>query len=274
MNWFEKLIDSLSGWMEVPTFYGWFHLMFIGIFVTLCVLSVVLAKKHRTEKSFKIVVWVSWAIMFLFEVYKQLVYSFKVRAGVPTWHYQWYAFPFQLCSTPLFVLPIIGCLKPGKFRDALMSFISTFAFFGGFVVFAYPGDVFTSLIGINIQTMVHHGLQLVTGIYFVAYNREKINYKYYLRAVYVFAVMIGIAMILNAIVPNFTEETFNMFYFSPKFPCTLPLLSLIYPKVPYLVFLLLYILGFCLVAFIIHILCMVATGKFKREKKYDEKVSN
>lgn len=266
MNWFEKILYALQGKMETPTFYGWFHCMFIAIFVTLCVLSVVLAKKHRTEKSFKIVVWVCWAVMFLFEVYKQLIYSFRLKNGVPTWDYQWYAFPYQLCSTPLYVLPIIGCLKPGRVRDALMSYISTFAFFGGFVVFAYPGDVFTSTIGINIQSMVHHGLQLVTGIYFVAYNREKINFKYYLKAVYVFVVAISVAILLNAIVPNFTTDTFNMFYISPKFPCTLPLLSLIYPKVHYIVFLLMYILGFCLAAFIIHLIYMLCTGNFKKKR--------
>ncbi len=266
MNWFEKFIYSLSGKMPRPTNYGWFHLLFIGIFVSLCVLSVFLAKKRHTEKSFKIVVWVSWAIMFLFELYKQLVYSFKLVDGVPTWRYQWYAFPFQLCSTPLYVLPIIGCLKDGKVRDALMSYISTFAFFGGFVVFAYPNDVFISLIGVNIQTMVHHGLQLVAGIYFVAYNKDKINFKYYLKAVYVFLITLAVAMILNFIVPSFTTETFNMFYISPKFPCTLALLNMIYPKVPYIVFLLIYVLGFCLAAFIIHLIYMLCTGKFKKAK--------
>ncbi len=267
MNWFEKLIYALQGKMQTPTYYGWFHCLFIAIFVALCILCVMQAKKHRTEKSFKIIVWVCWSIMFVLELYKQLIYSFRLVDGVPTWHYQWYAFPYQLCSTPLYVLPIIGCLKPGKVRDALMSYISTFAFFGGFVVFAYPGDVFVRTIGINIQTMVHHGLQLVTGIYFVAYNREKINFKYFLKAIYVFVVAIAVAMILNAIVPNFTPETFNMFYISPKFPCTLPLLSLIYPKVPYLVFLLIYILGFCLAAFIIHLIYMLCTGKFCKKRK-------
>ena len=45
-------------------------------------------------------------------------------------------------------------------------------------------------------------------------------------------------------------STFNMFFISPYFPCTLPVLSEIYPVVPYPVFLLLYVLGFITLGFI------------------------
>jgi len=66
-----------------------------------------------------------------------------------------------------------------------------------------------------------------------------------------FLVLICAAQMLNAVVPTFTDETFNMFYISWKFDCTLPVLSAIYPKVPYVVFLLLYIIGFSIAAAIV-----------------------
>ena len=44
-----------------------------------------------------------------------------------------------------------------------------------------------------------------------------------------------------------------MFYVGPYFDCTLPLLSIVYPKVPYICFILLYILGFVLISYIIYI---------------------
>jgi hypothetical protein len=46
---------------------------------------------------------------------------------------------------------------------------------------------------------------------------------------------------------------FNMFYISPFQPCTLPVLSEVYAKVPsYPVFLVIYVLGFTLVAALIY----------------------
>ena len=274
MNWFEQFIYALSGEMSTPTNYGWFHLMFIAIFIGLCVAIIFVTKKHKSEKSFKIIVWTSWAIMFLLEIYKQLVFSLSVTDGVATWKYQWYSFPYQLCSTPLSVLPIIGCLKESKFRDALMSFISTFAFFGGLVVFIYPGNVFVKTIGINLQTMIHHGLQIFIGVYFICYNKQKIDFKYFLKAIYVFLVSLSLAMILNLFAPTFTNQTFNMFYISPYFPSVLPLLDVIYAKVPYICYLLIYIFGFVLAAFIVHVVTMLFTGKFKKKEQTNEKSEN
>ena len=63
-----------------------------------------------------------------------------------------------------------------------------------------------------------------------------------------------IALILNEVMyARFTAEgithtSFNMFYISRHYDCSLPLLSAIYPKVPYPVFLLIYLLGFAVVA--------------------------
>ena len=55
--------------------------------------------------------------------------------------------------------------KEGCVKDSAMAFMMTFSLFGGLVVMAYPNDVFIETIGINLQTMIHHGLQVVLGIY-------------------------------------------------------------------------------------------------------------
>lgn len=249
MNWFERFLISLQGTMPTPTNYGWFHLMFVALAIISTVLICYFGKNAK-DKTFRRIVLIAWIVMLVLEIYKQLIYSVSEVGGNAVWDYQWYAFPYQLCSTPLYLLPFVAFMKEGKTRDSIMSFLSTFAMFGGLVVFIYPNDVFISTIGINIQTMVHHGLQIVLGIYFMVYNRKKLNWMYFLRGVYVFGVMLGIAMLLNIVLYHTVMvnngESFNMFYISPYFPCTLPVLSMIYAKVPYAVFLLIYIFGFIL----------------------------
>ena len=71
-----------------------------------------------------------------------------------------------------------------------------------------------------------------------------------------FVALLIVAMIMNITVHNALvgagiDETFNMFYISPYFDCTLPILSLVYPKVPYPVFLAIYVVGFIAAAAII-----------------------
>lgn len=253
MNWFEKFLVSLTAEMPRPTNYGWFHLMFVAIAITAIVLLCIFARDMK-EKTFRRLVLALWIVMVVFEIYKQIFYvTLEVSGDTLSWNYKWASFPFQLCSTPLYLLPFVAFLKEGKVRDSIISFLCTFAMFGGLVVFVYPNDVFVSMIGINIQTMVHHGIQLVLGIFMLVYYRKKLNWKFYLKGIIVFGIMCAIAMLLNIILYHtvmvYNDQTFNMFYFSPYYPCTLALLGdLIWPNVPYLVFLLIYILGFALAA--------------------------
>lgn len=252
MNFFEKIINGLSGTMPEPGNYGWFHLMFVA-FVIIATVLLCYFCRNCSEKTVKRIALISWIVMLVLEIYKQLVFSFEYENGVAKWDYQWYAFPYQLCSTPLYVLPFIAFARRGRgnLQDACMSYMSTFSLFGGLVVFLYPNDVFVSTIGINIQTMVHHGLQLVLGIFFLVYNRKKLNIKYFLKGIIVFLITFTVALIFNLVFHTFVNETFNMFYISPYFPCTLPLLEIVYANVPYVVFLLIYFIGFILAAFVV-----------------------
>ena len=173
-----------------------------------------------------------------------------------TWEFQWYAFPFQLCSSQLYLLPFVAFLKDGKIRDSIIAFLATYSLFGGLVVFIYPNDVFVSTIGINIQTMVHHGLQLVLGVFLLVYYRQKINWRFFTSGIIVFVIMCTSAMSLNIVMYHTimvnTGNTFNMFYFSPYFPCSLPVLGdYIWPNVPYPVFLLTYLIGFTVAAAVV-----------------------
>lgn len=247
----EKILSFLELQMQRPNNYGWFHLMFIFI-VLLCTLYLCIKFKDANDKTFRRIALISWILMVVLELYKQFVFSYSIEQSIIKWDYQWYAFPYQLCSTPLYVLPFIAFLKDSKFRDCFVSYMSTFSLFAGVVVFLYPNDVFIKTIGVNIQTMVHHGLQIILGIFFIVYARKKFTKKYFLGGIVVFGTLIALAMLLNYFVPMITDETFNMFYISPHFECTLPILSVIYPRVPYLVFLTIYALGFVFAAFIVY----------------------
>lgn len=258
MNFFEKILNLLEATMETPKSYGWFHLMFIAIVILTTVLLCV-KFKNCNDKAFRRIALIGWVLMLVLEVYKQLVFSFNYDGTTVIWDYQWYAFPYQFCSTPLYVLPFIAFLKESKFRDAFVSYMSSFSLFAGLAVFAYPNDVFVDIIGINIQTMVHHGLQVVFGIFFAAYARKKLSLRYFAKAIPVFGTLSLVAIILNvsvykAFIIKGIEETFNMFFISPYFPSTLPILSIIYEKVHYSIFLIFYILGFVFVALIIYLL--------------------
>ena len=200
MEFLGKIIQFFASEMNTPTNFGWFHLMFIFLAITATVLVCVFLR-DANEKTFRIILFACWAVMLCFEIYKQLINSFSYDAenNKIIFDYVWRTFPFQLCSTPLYVLPFIVFLPKGHVRDAMMAFMAFFSLFGGLGVFAYPGNVFVETIGINIQTMVHHGLQVVLGIYIAVYTRKKLGIMYFLKGAIVFVELLAIALVMNVI---------------------------------------------------------------------------
>lgn len=252
MEFLGQIIKVLDYSIETPKPYGAFHLTFLILTVFLSVyLSV--RYKDASDKTYKKIVFISWIIMVVLELYKQFNYTFSYDGTVITSDYQWYAFPYQFCSTPLYVFPFIVFCKNKNVYQAVVSFTMTFVFFAGVAVMLYPNDIYISTLGIDVQTSVHHGLQAVIGSLTICkYRKHLKDIKFYLKGMIAFVVLLSVAFILNLLAPLFTDETFNMFYISPYFNCHIPILSIINENAPYIVFLLSYVLGFMLVALIIY----------------------
>lgn len=277
MNFFERIIAALQGTMDKPHAFGWFHFMFIAITLIACVLVCYFCRKANAKQC-RIIVGVFTGIMLLFEIYKQLIVCY--HASTDTWSYAWWAFPFSFCSTPIYVGLLAVCVKKRKFQNFLYSFLATFAVFGGLSVFMFPDGVFTSYIGLNIQTMVHHGCMIILGCFLLTSNHVKSKHSTILKGMSVFAVTVCIALLLNVIfhATGVDSTGNNIFDISPYNPSTLAVLSSIYPLVPYPVFLLIYVAGFSLIAYIILLISMLCKylyhlGKRRKQKTIDAAIT-
>ena len=238
---------------NAPLPFGPFHLTLLALSILTGVLLSVFFK-NCSDKTYRRIVFISWLIILILEIYKQIDYSFHIQAdGSIKFDYQWYAFPFQFCSSPLYVWRILAFVKNKHVYDATTAFSMTFTFFAGTAVMILGQDIYINEIGINLQTSIHHGLMLAIGALTVTRNRKRLgDYKFFLKGCIVFAILLVIAIILNSLSQYWTTETFNMFYVNKKFGCHLPVLSLVEPHVPQVVFLIIYLLGFMLVALIVH----------------------
>ncbi|MGD9604747.1 MAG: hypothetical protein AB7V00_01165 [Bacilli bacterium] len=251
MNLFEKIIDFLSYQLPyVPQPYGTFHLVFLGLTVLIC-LFIGLKFSHSTDKQDKNILLFFSILLLSFEVYKQLVFTIEKDV----WSYQWYAFPFQFCSVPMYVAFITAFLKPGKIKNAFYNFLGTFCLFAGLAAMFYPDDVFISTLGISIQTMVHHGSMVIIGFYCLISGRTTINKKSIIGSGIVFSVLFLMALGMNLLFKN-VNGTFNMFFISPYYQCHLPVLSQIQSQFGYVVFLLSYLLGFIFIAYLILLIAL------------------
>ncbi len=256
MEFWKALLQLLNADMPTPTPYGWFHLLCLAVVAVTSVL-LGLCSKNMTHETVNRIVLVTALVTIGLEVYKQINLTFGDGSGEPA--YQWYAFPWQFCSTPMYVGLLAGLCRKGRLHDALCSYLATFALFAGLAVMVYPNTVFISTIGSNIQTMVCHGGMVITGVLLLASGHVKLEWKSLLRAVPVFMVMVLVAAVMNevAYVTGLLEQhTFNMFFISPHCEPSLPVYSLVQGALPFPWCLVVYILGFTAAAAIVLLAAM------------------
>ena len=254
----SEIIEFLDLEMETPQMYGWFHILSM-VLTALTTVAICIFFKNPSEKTVRRILLTTSLVVILLEIYKQINFTFSYDGEKITADYQWYAFPFQFCSTPMYVGLLASLIKNEKIHKCLCAYLSTFALFAGAAVMFYPQTVFLPTIGINIQTMVCHGSMICIGIFLLFSGYVKIEHKTILKAIPIFAVALITAVCMNEIahLSGLLEtETFNMFFISPYCEPSLPVLSLIQPLVPFPIELIIYIIGFSLAAYIMLIIAM------------------
>lgn len=267
MNFLMKALTVLDFEMVKPEMYGWFHILWLFLTAVATVLLCWLFKEG-TEKQAKRIVFITALIVIVMEIYKQINYTFTISDGTINADYQWYIFPFQFCSMPMFVGFLAGLLKKCKVRDSLYAFLATYAVFAGTSVMLYPSTVFIKTIGINVQTMFCHGSMITVGVYLLWTGYVKVKLSTILKAMPVFAIAVILAAIMNEIanLEGLTKtETFNMFFISPYCEPSLPVYSLVQQVVPFPLSLVIYILGFTAAAFIVLVIAVAVKSIFSKE---------
>ena len=232
MRLVEKFVELSEREVEIPLPYGKFHLLFF-LAIVLVTLLICSAFKNASDRTFRIIIGSIFVLMLLAEISKQLMLNFSRPEGVIIFEFAWYAFPFQLCSMPLYILPFLSLLSDCRLRDLAASFTMTFALVGGIAVYLVPASVFCICPALNVHTMVHHGLQIISGVYTATYYRRRITKRFFVDGTFVFTLVFVMAHLLNTVGYDafvamgwMAEGTeFNMFHISPRAEQPIPVLS-------------------------------------------------
>jgi hypothetical protein len=152
--------------------------------------------------------------------------------------------------------------------------LATYALFAGVLVMLYPGGVFTETIGINIQTMLHHGTMIVIGVFLYATKSVKMQHKTVVYGAPVFAALLLTALILNAVFAALgdPDANFNMFYLARTGKTPLDFLDTLFTLIPYPIIWAGYIGGFTGMGWAMSALAML-TVKIYRYYRPEQKES-
>ena len=258
LSFWQNVLRIMDTQMQTPPSYGWFHILFCVLTVLSAVILCIWQKRSGTPDRVRKVVLTVAIVVTILEIYKQINYSFSYENGI-SFDFEWYAFPWQFCSMPMYVGLLAGLTRKGRFHEAMCAFLATYSIFAGVCVMIYPNDVFIGTVGINIQTMICHGSMITIGAYLLGSGYVKLQHKTILKALPVFAAGLLIAVIANE-VAYYTglleTDTFNMFFVSRHCEPSLPVYSLVQAVVPYPWSLIIYIAAFTLAAYLMLLIAM------------------
>lgn len=221
--------------MEEPSSFGLFHIVMV---LSLSIFNIYLVKRKKNNKE--LTVLVLSLILLVLEILKQIYYSYNIDTNI--WNYRWFVFPFQYCSIPMYLGVLAYFIKSEKIKNYMYIYIATYGLLGGLATLIYPEGVFTDTIFMNLQTFIHHGFQVVMGVYILSFRDIKFNRKNIINCFILFMIIFIMAMSMNIASYYLSiDGGLEMFFVSPFHKCILPILSEIY-EFNYFIFLIVYIL--------------------------------
>ena len=99
-------------------------------------------------------------LMLCSEIWKQYVLTFVLGGG----SYNWWYFPFQLCSIPMYILLAYPWLRRPSVRRILLTFLMSYTLLGGIAVFADTSGLHYSYAPLTVHSYVWHCLLILLGI--------------------------------------------------------------------------------------------------------------
>ena len=114
MLW-KQVLSVLETVSTTPKPYGVFHLVWL-IATVFVIILLCFVKKKDSEKQLKCILAIYAIGAFILEALKQLIWSvdYDNVLNVFVWDFQWYAFPFQLCTMPIYICLI--CIFLNKIK--------------------------------------------------------------------------------------------------------------------------------------------------------------
>lgn len=157
-------------------------------------------------------------LMLCSELWKQLTLT-TLSGHI---QYNWWYFPFQLCSVPMYLFLLYPFVRRNV-QHTLTTFFMTYTLLGGIAVFADTSGLHYPLPALTVHSYSWHLLLIITGIgsgcmflYRLSPHKKQTGFlRPFLHATALYLVLCLTAEILNLSLDRF--GTINMFYINPHY---------------------------------------------------------
>ncbi len=207
----EAIIEATAWGMEKPAAYGPFHLIWSVVGIILCVL---LAWKLRKlgDRGNRILLVSIGAFLAVCEVYKQLFYYYHIGQG----SYQWWIFPFQMCSVPMYLCILAPLLKKGRVQSGMYHFMMVYNLLGGIMALIEPSGIVHGYWTLTLHAFIWHTILIFVGLYLGFSGRTTATMQDFKFATFTLLGLCVMAFCINLIFWDISGGDINMFFVGPK----------------------------------------------------------
>lgn len=202
-------------------------------------------------------------IMAISELWKQLYLTYFLNHGT----YNWWYFPFQLCSIPMYVLLALPFVRSDTIRRILLSFLMCFGLLGGVAVFADTSGLHYPAAVLTVHSYAWHILLILLGIaagivFIIEETPLRRRLFSFLGACGLYLFCCVIASLINYICTPLGE--INMFYINPRYRMNQVVFCRLVPFIGNTAAILVYICATILGAFLLAVLWQIIFMFYKQ----------
>ena len=194
----QNILDSMAWRMEVPAMFGTFHIAAVLIAVIIAAAGASCAKRLSISGRIRFLAVCGWVLVIM-EVYKQLFLYFIVNGGT----YDWWYFPFQLCSVPMYLCILLPLLSRGaadvksSAASPVLTFLAVYTFTGAAAALIIPEDYLRSYAVLTLHGFIWHGILLMISLTILLSRMADLTRRGFARATALFLVMCAAAVCIN-----------------------------------------------------------------------------
>lgn len=232
----SEILNSTAWRMDAPPLFGGFHIAasLAAVFAAFAAATFFARRidshPDRHTALIRVLCSTGWLLAAL-EVYKQLFLFHVVNGGA----YDWWFFPFQLCSVPMYLCILLPFVK-GRVRSTFLTFMSGYTFISAAAALIYPEDFLRPYVSLTAHGFIWHGILLFISLLITMTGSADSSEKGILRAAGLFALLCIAAVMINACVepvmqnirsahPAVLHSWAAMFYLNPSHISPQPLVG-------------------------------------------------
>ena len=198
--------------MTPPAPYSFFHLFFVSAGLILVVFLSYYTTRKIKNHQIPGLLFLCGIVLAASECYKQLFLYYVVNDQT----YNWWYFPFQLCSLPMYFCLVLPFVPSAGKKTVLYTFMQDFNLLGGIMALAEPSGLFHPYWVLTIHGLIWHLLLIYIGLV-IAFSRcSDTTTRGFVRTLPLFFFCCIVASVINRTAKPLGQA--DMFYISPYYP--------------------------------------------------------